>query len=66
MMVDDHRKMLWLHYVNLMLGFWLLTSPFTLGYLSNYVPDANVLRVMAERGLAVPWRTVIILSVHRW
>ncbi len=51
MMVEDHRKMLWPHYVNLMLGFWLLTSPFTLGYLSNFVPDANQLRVMAERGL---------------
>jgi nucleoside-diphosphate-sugar epimerase len=51
MMVEDHRKMLWPHYFNLMLGFWLLTSPFTLGYMSNFVPDANQLRVMAERGL---------------
>jgi len=51
MMVEDHRKMLWPHYLNMMLGAWLLTAPFTLGYLSNYAPDANVLRVMAERGL---------------
>ena len=51
MMVEAHRKMLWPHYVNLMLGLWLLTSPFTLGYMSNFVPDANQLRVMAERGL---------------
>jgi len=51
MMVEGHRKMLWPHYLNLMLGFWLLTSPFTLGYLSDFVPDANQLRVMAERGL---------------
>ena len=51
MMVEDHRKILWPHYLNLMLGFWLLTSPFTLGYMSNFVPDANQLRVMAERGL---------------
>jgi len=51
MMVDGHRKMLWPHYFNLMLGFWLLTSPFTLGYMSDFVPDANQLRVMAERGL---------------
>jgi len=35
----------------MMLGLWLLTSPFTLGYMSNFVPDANQLRVMAERGL---------------
>jgi nucleoside-diphosphate-sugar epimerase/uncharacterized membrane protein len=50
-MVESHRNMLWPHYVNLMLGFWLLTSPFTLGYMSDFVPDANQLRVMAERGL---------------
>ena len=51
MMVDDHRKMLWPHYVNLILGVWLLIHPFSMGYLSNFVPDANVLRVMTERGL---------------
>ena len=51
MMVDDHRKMLWPHYVNLMLGIWLLIHPFSMGYLSNFVPDANVIRVMTERGL---------------
>ncbi|WP_198409098.1 MULTISPECIES: vitamin K epoxide reductase family protein [Novosphingobium] len=51
MMVKDHRKMLWPHYLNLMLGLWLLTSPFTLGYLSDFAPNANQLRVMAERGL---------------
>jgi len=67
MMIDAHRKMLWPHYVNLMLGFWLLSSPFTLGYLSHFVPDANQLRVMAERGLpsfdlrnlAMTWSEVI-------
>ena len=46
MMLDDHRKMLWPHYVNSILGIWLLTHPFSMGYLSNFVPDANVLRVM--------------------
>ena len=51
MMLEDHRKMLWPHYLNMMLGLWLLTSPFTLGYMSNFVPDANQLRVMVERGL---------------
>lgn len=67
MMVEDHRKMLWPHYLNMMLGAWLLTSPFTLGYLSNFAPDANVLRVMAERGLpsfearnlAMTWSDII-------
>jgi len=51
MMVESHRNMLWPHYMNMMLGFWLLASPFTLGYMSDFVPDANQLRVMAERGL---------------
>lgn len=51
MMIESHRNMLWPHYINMMLGLWLLTSPFTLGYMSDFVPDANQLRVMAERGL---------------
>ena len=51
MMVEDHRKTLWPHYLNLMLGLWLITSPFTLGYLSDFVPNASQLRVMTERGL---------------
>jgi nucleoside-diphosphate-sugar epimerase/uncharacterized membrane protein len=51
MMVEDHRKMLWPHYFNLMLGFWLLTSPLILGYMSDFIPNAGQLRVMAERGL---------------
>jgi len=59
MMVESHRNMLWPHYVNLMLGFWLLLSPFTLGYMSDFVPDANQLRVMAERDLpSFEWRNL--------
>lgn len=54
MMLDEHQQTLWVHYVNLMLGLWLITGPFALGYFSSYVPDANQLRVMAERGLAAP------------
>lgn len=67
MMVNAHRKMIWPHYVNLMLGVWLVTSPFTLGYFSHFVPDASQLRVMTERGLpsfelrdlAMAWSDVI-------
>jgi nucleoside-diphosphate-sugar epimerase/uncharacterized membrane protein len=51
MMIESHRNMLWPYYLSMMLGFWLLTSPFTLGYMSNFAPDVNQLRVMAERGL---------------
>jgi nucleoside-diphosphate-sugar epimerase/uncharacterized membrane protein len=67
MLLSMHHSMLWPHWVNLMLGFWLLTSPFLLGYMSDYVPDANALRVMAERdlpsfefrNLAMTWSDVI-------
>jgi uncharacterized membrane protein len=67
MMLDEHRKMLWPHYVNMMLGLWLLMSPWTLGYLSTFVPDVNTLRVMAERGLpsfelrnlAMTWNDIV-------
>jgi len=52
MMGEAHRAMLWPHYVAMMLGFWLMAAPFTLGYLSDFVPNANQLRVMAERGLS--------------
>ena len=57
MLVDEHLSSLWPHYVNLLLGLWLITSPFALGYLSEFVPDANVLRVMQERNLpSFEWR----------
>ncbi|NUZ08449.1 SPW repeat domain-containing protein [Piscinibacter koreensis] len=59
MMVEAHRAMLWPHYLSLMLGIWLLTSPFALGYLSAFVPDANLVRVSAERGLpSFDWRNL--------
>ena len=49
---DAHRKMLWPHYVVMMLGFWQITAPFTFGYLSDFAPNANQLRVMSERSLS--------------
>lgn len=51
MLVAVHREKLWPHYANILLGVWLLAGPFILGYTSEYVPDANVLRVNAERDL---------------
>ena len=67
MMQEQHRSMLWPHYVNLVLGLWLITSPFALGYMSDYVADANVLRVTDERNLpsielrnlAMTWSDVV-------
>ncbi|MES2918753.1 MAG: vitamin K epoxide reductase family protein [Pseudomonadota bacterium] len=61
MRVSMHQKMLWPHYINLALGVWLLTSPFLLGYLSAYEPDANELRVIVERDLAaVAFRNLLM------
>jgi uncharacterized membrane protein len=51
MLVDAHLSMLWPHFVNLALGLWLLSSPFSLGYLSAHDPDPGMLRVMGERDL---------------
>lgn len=51
MLVEEHQSTLWPHFVNLALGLWLLTSPFSLGYMSAHDPDPGVLHVMAERDL---------------
>ena len=64
MMGDAHRAMLWPHYVAIMLGFWMMTAPFTLGYLSAFVPDANQLRVMAERGLTPFAHRSILMTLN--
>lgn len=51
MLIDEHLSSLWTHFVNLILGLWLITSPFALGYLSEQTPDPGILRVVAERDL---------------
>lgn len=51
MMAADHRKILWPHYLSLMLGVWLVTGPFTLGYLSTLSPSTHLIAVTADRGL---------------
>lgn len=64
MMGDAHRAMLWPHYVAMMLGFWMISAPFTLGYLSDFVPDANQVRVMAERGLTPFAHRVVLMTLN--
>jgi uncharacterized membrane protein len=54
MLVESHLSMLWPHFVNLVLGLWLITSPFAFGYLSTHNLDPGVIRLMAERDLASP------------
>ena len=52
MMVEAHKALLWPHYLNLMLGVWLVSSPFKPGYRSEFTPNASLLRVMKECGLS--------------
>ena len=49
-----HLHLLWTHFVVVLLGGWLLASPFVLGYLDpgNFGP--RVAEVTAERGLWAP------------
>jgi hypothetical protein len=54
MLIDEHLSTLWPHFVNLMLGLWLIASPFALGYMSAHTPDPGIVRVMLERGLSSP------------
>jgi nucleoside-diphosphate-sugar epimerase/uncharacterized membrane protein len=58
MMLADHRKAKWTHFVNLALGAWLLTSPGVLGLFDPATFSEAVLRVTADRGLPPPeWRS---------
>ena len=59
MMLADHRRTLWAHFVNILLGVWLVTSPAALGLFdATFFSDA-VMRVTEERGLPSPeWRNM--------
>ena len=50
----QHLDMLWAHFASMLLGFWLIASPFVLGYLDpgNFGP--RVAEVTADRQLAPP------------
>jgi nucleoside-diphosphate-sugar epimerase len=49
-----HLDMLWVHYLNLLLGAWLATSPFIFGSFSQDTFSEAVWRVTEERGLWEP------------
>lgn len=53
-MRDAHYSLLWAHYLNILLGAWLLTSPFVLGAFDTREFGTLVMQVTAERGLAPP------------
>jgi hypothetical protein len=51
-MIRRQRKpWLWTNFLNIGLGVWLMTSPFTFGYLNSGQVSEQVLRVTAERAL---------------
>ncbi len=54
----EHFDLLWVHWLNILLGAWLLSSPFAFGGFSATEFSDAVQRVTIERGLADPlWRS---------
>lgn len=53
-MRNMHFGMLWVHWVNILLGAWLLASPLAFGVFDSQVFGDSVWQVTAERGLADP------------
>jgi len=49
-----HFDMLWVHYLNWLLGAWLATSPFVFGAFGQEGFSDTILRVTEERGLWAP------------
>lgn len=48
MVVSHHRRTLWVPTLVVLLGVWMLSSPFTLGY-TNLEPSPDLVRVTQER-----------------
>ncbi|WP_163269926.1 SPW repeat domain-containing protein [Chelativorans alearense] len=49
-----HFDMLWVHFLNMLLGLWLATSPFVFGTFGADTFSEAVIRVTEERGLWAP------------
>ncbi len=49
-----HFDMIWVHFLNMLLGLWLATSPFVFGTFGEDAFSAAVMRVTEERGLWEP------------
>lgn len=58
-----HFDMLWVHYVNLLLGAWLVVSPFLFGAFGRHEFSATIWQVTHERGL---WDPVLRSSLLGW
>jgi len=51
MMERRHLATLWCHFVNVLLGFWVLSAPFIFGYMNVAPGDLDLPRLAAERNL---------------
>jgi hypothetical protein len=49
-----HFRMIWVHFINVLLGAWLITAPFVLGTFGQNVFSDEIVRVTQERGLWEP------------
>lgn len=61
----QHQQNLWAHFLNIALGFWLITSPITLGYQSYYLNVSDIISgilVIIFGFLCLSWK----LTVARW
>lgn len=74
---EHHHKTLWIYLLIVLLGVWLISSPFTFGYNNVATAESEVARVTAERGLpslagrglAMTWSDIIsgvLLVVLGW
>ena len=58
-----HFDMLWVHFLNILLGLWLATSPFVFGTFGEDTFREAVLRVTEERGL---WDPALRSALTAW
>jgi hypothetical protein len=62
-MREMHYGMIWVHFLNVMLGAWLITSPLVFGsFWQEAFPDA-VLRGTQDRGL---WEPALRSTALAW
>ncbi len=60
-----HQKTLWAHFINISLGFWLISSPATLGYQSQALIYSDIISgilLICFASLTLSWR----LAPVRW
>jgi len=55
--------MIWVHFLNILLGAWLITAPFLFGTFGQEVFHDAIVRVAQERG---PWEPAVRNGVLVW